>query len=57
MAIVPDYQRELGYNRDYMLTGEDYAEIGSKRRDEYQLLLEETTMVAQGRLPEQKQLS
>lgn len=35
MAIVPDYQEELGYNRDYVLTGEDYAQIGKKRMREY----------------------
>lgn len=30
MAIAPDYNRLMGYNRDYALTGEDYKEIGAK---------------------------
>src|SRR3954452_25386891 len=29
IAIIPDYQREKGWGRDYQLTGEDYDEIGS----------------------------
>lgn len=41
IAIVPDYQRDMGWNRDYILMGEDYTEIGEKKR-EYELLLEET---------------
>jgi len=28
--ILPDYNREMGYNRDYKLTGEDYAHIGNR---------------------------
>lgn len=42
VAIVPDFQRAMGWKRDYQLTGEDYDEIGSKTQREYQNLLEET---------------
>ena len=30
MAIVPDYQEDSGYNWHYVLTGEDYAQIGKE---------------------------
>lgn len=40
IAITPDFNRVLGLNRDYRLTGEDYKELG-KKRDEYELFLEE----------------
>ena len=59
MAIIPDYQRELGYNREYILTGEDYAQIGKKRMREYTDLLLETTR-SEALLPplkEQKRLT
>jgi len=34
--IQPDYQREMGWNRDYQLGYEDYTEIGPTRRKEYE---------------------
>jgi hypothetical protein len=42
MSIIPDWNRTMGYNRDYKLTGEDYQHIGEKRIDENRLLLENT---------------
>lgn len=42
IAIVPDWQRVMGWNRDYNLMGEDYDEIGTKPQREYQNLLQET---------------
>ena len=57
MAIVPDYQRELGYNRDYVLTGEDYAQIGKKRMREYTDLLLEATRGSLPPLQETKRLT
>lgn len=41
IAIVPDWQRIMGWNRDYNLMGEDYQEI-APMREEYELLLETT---------------
>jgi len=40
IAITPDFNRALGYNRDYVLKGEDYNELG-KSRDDHELFLEE----------------
>ena len=40
ISITPDFQREMGWARDYQLGAEDYAEIGSRRRNEYQLALD-----------------
>lgn len=31
--IIPDYQREMGWNRDYDLGYEDYKQIGSTRKE------------------------
>jgi hypothetical protein len=41
IAITPDYNRALGYNRDYQLEGEDYKILGN-RVNEYRELLENT---------------
>lgn len=41
-AIVPDYQRALGYARDYTLNGEDYAELGTKKDEHLDMLVEAT---------------
>lgn len=42
IAIVPDYQREMGWAPDYHLTGEDYYEIGAERQRDYRDYLENT---------------
>ena len=34
--ILPDYQKEMGWNRDYQLGHEDYAQIGKKLIKEYE---------------------
>jgi hypothetical protein len=47
IAITPDYNRELGYNRDYQLNGEDYAILG-KRVDEYRMVIEDAKLAVQG---------
>lgn len=59
MAIIPDYQRALGFNRDYQLTGEDYAEIGSKTQSEFMNLMEEAKYQVNQKIgsPETKRLS
>jgi hypothetical protein len=41
ISIIPDYQRAMGYHRDYHLTGEDYNYIGTKV-DEHRLFFETT---------------
>lgn len=50
MSIVPDWQRMMGYNRDYALTGDDYKEIGHKRIDECMLQLETVVHEVQAQL-------
>lgn len=40
IAITPDFNRALGYNRDYVMKGEDYQELGNARQ-EHEFLLEE----------------
>lgn len=41
MAIMPDYNRILGFNRDYQLTGEDYAELTRETKHEHMQYLED----------------
>lgn len=41
MAVMPDYNRVLGYNRDYTLTGEDYQELLPNIRREYDNFLQD----------------
>lgn len=40
ISITPDFNREMGYHRDYKLTGEDYGHIGNKNIDDSRKLLE-----------------
>lgn len=40
MSITPDYNRMLGYARDYKLMGEDYERLGSKKLEEHRKYLE-----------------
>jgi hypothetical protein len=42
MSITPDWNRTMGWKRDYKLTGEDYDYIGSKKINESRLLIENT---------------
>lgn len=41
MSIMPDYNRALGYARDYTLNGEDYGALGKKRQQEHTMAIEE----------------
>lgn len=41
MAVIPDFQKEMGYRRDYQLTGEDYELIGQEKIKDYRLAIEE----------------
>lgn len=43
ISITPDFNRELGYHRDYQLRGEDYQTLGKARVNEYREFLGETT--------------
>ena len=49
LTIKPDYQREMGWNRDYQLTGEDYQQIGTSRVNEYNLFFEDTKLALEGK--------
>lgn len=42
MAIVPDWNKELGYSPVYVLTAGDYNDISSKRKMEYNLCIQNT---------------
>lgn len=48
MAIHPDYNTLMGYNRDYQLTGEDYQEVGADTIKEHQQFLHKTKLEALG---------
>lgn len=41
-SIKPDYNRAMGFNRDYVLNGEDYEQLGTKTIREHQNFLAET---------------
>lgn len=41
ISIKPDYNRLMGYNREYELTSEDYKEIGRQNIEEHEALLGE----------------
>jgi len=53
LSIKPDWQRVMGYHRDYDLVGEDYEEIGKKRQDDYRLFIENTTLAIEGKPPKE----
>lgn len=57
ISITPDYNREMGYHRDYKLTGEDYDHIGSKRVEDSRLMIQQATDEARGiSAPQDKKL-
>ena len=51
VAVKPDYQRMMGWNRDYILTGEDYDYLGKRTQNECNLFIENTKRELAG-LPE-----
>lgn len=54
IQIKPYYNRLMGYNRQYKLNDEDYAEVGTKRQNEHELFLEDTKLAIEGKTrPEQ----
>lgn len=44
IAIMPDLNRVMGYNRDYQLTGEDYDQIGKQVVEDHRFFLEKARM-------------
>lgn len=48
MSIMPDYNRVLGLNRDYQLTGEDYDQLGAQAVKDHRMFLQETKRAAIG---------
>lgn len=50
MAITPDWNKVMGYNRDCQLTGEDYNYIGDKRVDEYRDFIASTKLEVEKQL-------
>ena len=53
ISITPDWNRAMGWNRDYKLTGEDYTYIGKEKVNEYRLFLENTKLALEGHTQEQ----
>lgn len=47
-TIRPDFNRALGYNREYQMGSEDYAELDRGERDDYERFLEDTKYEALG---------
>jgi hypothetical protein len=47
--ILPDYQRDMGWNRDYTLGGEDYEAIGASKMREYIQLQRNTELEIEGK--------
>jgi hypothetical protein len=56
ISIIPDFQRAMGLNRDYQLTGEDYRRLGPKKEEHLRFLMEIKTEVAKLKNGNQKQL-
>lgn len=51
ISVLPDYNKEMGWNRDYKLGAEDYRCIGDKRVEESRLLIENAVNEANGVKP------
>ena len=49
-SITPDWNKIMGWNRDYKLTGEDYEQIGEKTVNEYRNYLEEVKIAVENQL-------
>lgn len=56
MSITPDWNRTMGWLRDYKLSDEDYQHIGSKRVEESRLLIENTFNEIMGKPPVEKSI-
>lgn len=49
ITIKPDYQRLMGFKRDYELNGEDYSEIGRATIAAYNVFLEDVKLSIEGK--------
>lgn len=49
ISIRPDYNRIMGWKRDYKLTGEDYDYIGQKTIEDYERFIADTKLLVQGK--------
>ena len=54
IIIKPDYNRLMGYNRQYELVDEDYQEIGQKRIKEHELFYENTKLALEGKTTQER---
>jgi hypothetical protein len=50
ISITPDFNRMMGWNRNYQLSGEDYSYIGNKLITECRNMLEEAKLQASAQL-------
>lgn len=50
LHVTPDFNRDLGYARDYILNAEDYGQIGAAKVDEYRTLMGNAKTEAYGQL-------
>ncbi len=57
ISITPNWNKVMGFNRDYQLTGEDYKYIGNERVNEYRNCLENTTNEIKGLPPRRDNLT
>ena len=51
IAVLPDFNRLLGYNRDYVMGGEDYSQISASVQAEHHTLIENAKRTLQGLPP------
>lgn len=57
LSITPDWNRVMGWRRDYKLTGEDYVAIGKERIEEYRLLQEREVLRVYGKVEQNPLIS
>lgn len=56
LSILPDYQRHLGLNKDWEITGEDLSLISSEVKRKYISTIKECTEKVTQRLPNNSKL-
>lgn len=53
VAIIPDINRLMGWNRTYQPNAEDYGEISEKELNEHRMLMEKTLLQITGKQPDE----